>query len=135
MIFAKCGQKTVEDTLWVKNFIVIALSRSVSEINAFLRLTQKIKMAAKNGVKMICKICKKWPVDSADTQRVKIFVEIALSHSVSEMNAFLRLTQKIKMAAKNSGKMIFEKSCQYPLRIPCGSKFSLKLLYLALFPR
>ena len=43
--------------------------------------------------------CQKWrennfweksPVDSADTLRVKNFVEIALSHSVSEINVFLR---------------------------------------------
>ena len=40
-------------TLWVKNFVKIALSRSVSEINSFLRLMQKFKMAAKNGRKTI----------------------------------------------------------------------------------
>ena len=34
--------------------------------------------------------CKKWAVDSADTLWVKIFVEIALSRSVSEINVFLR---------------------------------------------
>ena len=56
--------------------------------------------------------CKKWPVDSADTLWVKIFVKIALSRSVSKINTFLHLTQKIKMAAKNGGKMIFQKSCQ-----------------------
>ena len=32
--------------------------------------------------------CEKLPVDSAHTLQVKIFVEIALSHSVSEINAF-----------------------------------------------
>ena len=36
------------DTLWVKNFVEITLSRSVSEINMFLRFTQKFKMAAKS---------------------------------------------------------------------------------------
>ena len=44
--------------------------------------------------------CEIMPVDSADTLRVKIFVEIALSRSVSEINAFLRFMQKFKMAAK-----------------------------------
>ena len=39
------------DTLWVKNFIEIALSRSVSEINVFLHLRQKFTMAAKSGRK------------------------------------------------------------------------------------
>ena len=34
------------DTLWVKNFVEIALSRIISEINAFLPFMQKFKMAA-----------------------------------------------------------------------------------------
>ena len=33
---------------------------------------------------------KSLPVDSADTLWVKIFIKIALSHSVSEINVFLR---------------------------------------------
>ena len=41
------------DTLRGKNFIEIALSRYVIKINTFLRLTQKFKMVAKNGGKMI----------------------------------------------------------------------------------
>ena len=54
----------------------------------------------------------KSPVDSADNLRVKNFLEIALSHSVSEINTFLCFTQKFKMAAKSAGKKIFAKSCQ-----------------------
>ena len=54
----------------------------------FLRSTQKFKMTAND----FCE--EKFPVDSADTLRIKNFVKIALSHSVSEINAFLRLTQK-----------------------------------------
>ena len=50
--------------------------------------------------------CEKPPVDSADTLQVKNFVEIALSRSVSEMNAFLRFTQKFKMAKKSGGKIV-----------------------------
>ena len=38
------------------------------------------------------------PVFSADTLQVKHFVEIALSHSDYEINAFLRFTQMFKMA-------------------------------------
>ena len=45
--------------------------------------------------------CEKSPVDSANTLRVKSFVEIALSHTVSEINVFMCFTQKFKMAAKN----------------------------------
>ena len=52
----------------------------------FLRLKQKFKMAAKIGEKQFCE---KLSVDSADTLWVKIFVAIALSLSVSEINAFL----------------------------------------------
>ena len=49
----------------------------------------------------------KSPVDSADNLQVKNFVEIALSRSISEINGFLRFTQKFKMAAKSDGKTIF----------------------------
>ena len=41
------------DTLQIKNFIEIALSSFVSKINTFLHFTQKFKMAAKSGRKMI----------------------------------------------------------------------------------
>ena len=40
-------------TLWVKNFVKIALSRSISEISGFVRLTQKFKIAGKSGRKTI----------------------------------------------------------------------------------
>ena len=78
---------------------------------------------------------KKSPVDSAVTLCIKHFVEIALSLSVSEINAFLCLTQKFKMTTKSGGKTIFAKSHQYTLQITCGSKISSKLLYLAPFLR
>ena len=54
----------------------------------------------------------KSPADSADTIGVKNFVEITLSRSVSEINVFLCLTQKFKMAAKSGRKTIFGKSRQ-----------------------
>ena len=75
------------------------------------------------------------PVDSADNLQVKHFVEIALSRTVSEINAFLHFIQKFKMAAKNCGKTIFGKSCQKTLKLSCGSQISLKSLYLAPFLR
>ena len=40
-------------TLWVKNFVKITLSRTISEKNAFLYFTQKFNMAVKNGWKTI----------------------------------------------------------------------------------
>ena len=68
---------------------------------------QKFKMAAKSGRNTI--FGEKSVVDSAATLWVKNFVEIALSHSVSEINRFLSLMQKFKMAAKSGGKTIFAK--------------------------
>ena len=41
------------DNLPVKNFVEIALSRSISKINRFLCFTQKFKMAVKSGRKTI----------------------------------------------------------------------------------
>ena len=98
------------DNLRVKNFVEIALSRSISKINGFLRFTQKFKMATKSGRKTI--FVKKTPVDSADTLWIKNFVEIALSHSISKINTFFCFTQKFKMAAKSGGKTIFAKTHQ-----------------------
>ena len=54
---AKNGRKTIfgkspvesADGLWVKNFIEIVLSRTVSKINTILHFTQRFKMATKNG--------------------------------------------------------------------------------------
>ena len=62
------------------------------------------------------------PVDSADILRIKNFIEIALSHTVSEIMYFM---QKFKMATKNGGKMIFGNTCQKTLQIPevAGQKF------------
>ena len=63
--------------------------------------------------------CKMSLVHSADTLRVQNFVEIAVSHTVSKINALLRFMQKFKMAAKSGGKTIFVKKspvdCIYPV--------------------
>ena len=40
-------------TLRVQNFVEIALSRTVSKKNALLHFTQKFKMAARSGRKVI----------------------------------------------------------------------------------
>ena len=64
------------DTLRIKNFIEIALARSISEINAFLSFTQKFKMAAKIGGEK--DFCENLPVVSSDTLWVKKFVKITL---------------------------------------------------------
>ena len=69
------------DILCVNNFVKIALSRTVSEINKFLHFMQKFKMAAKSGGEN--DFWEKSPVESPNTLWVKNFVEIALSRSVS----------------------------------------------------
>ena len=51
--FCKMSPVDSVDTLWVQNFVEIALSRTVSEINVLLRFTQKFKRAAKSGGKAI----------------------------------------------------------------------------------
>ena len=75
----------------VKNFIQIALSHTISEINVFWHFAQKFKMATTIGGKLIL---------GKVTSRPQNFVDIALSSTVSEINAFLCFTRKFKMAAK-----------------------------------
>ena len=59
----------------------------------FPRFMQKFKMATKSGMKMIFGKSRQFgPVDSADNLRVKNFMEIAPSRSISEINGFLRFT-------------------------------------------
>ena len=76
----------------------------------FFAFYTEIKMASKNGRSTI--FLEKSPVDSPNTLQVKHFVEIAVSCTVSEINAFLHFTKKFKMVAKNGWKTIFEKSHQ-----------------------
>ena len=59
--FCKKSCSSPADTLWVKNFVKIALSHSVSKINTFLHLTQEFKMAAKKWLEN--NFCKQSPVD------------------------------------------------------------------------
>ena len=54
-------------------------------------------------------IFEKNPQKSVDTPGVKNFIEIALSHTASEISAFLRFKQKFKMATKNGRKTILGK--------------------------
>ena len=60
----------------------------------FLRFKQKFKMAAKNGGKS--DFWQKVADKSAYILQVKNFVEIALSHTVSKINAFLRFQKKFQ---------------------------------------
>ena len=90
--------------------VEIALSCTVSEINAFLHFMQKFKMDAKNGGKRI--IGKILPDDSANILGVKNFAEISLSHSVFEINVFLYFTKKLKIAANMASKRLLGKTTE-----------------------
>ena len=61
----------------------------------------------------------KSPVDYADNLQDKNFVEIALSHNVYEIYAFLCFMQKFKMAAKTSGIKNTSRLCRYPAGQKC----------------
>ena len=69
--------------------------------------------------------------DSVYTLRSKNFIEMAVSCTVSEINAFLHFTQKFNMAVKNGRKTIFRKKLQITLHIPCGSKISSYVRYMS----
>ena len=113
-----CENLPVDCCLWVKTFVEIAPARSISEINAFLCLTHKFKIAAKNGRKTIfAKTCRK--------MRVKNFVKIALAHTVSEINAFYAEIQDGRQKWQEND---LAKTCQYTLVILCRSKISSKSL-------
>ena len=81
-VFCKMSPIHSADTLWVKNFVEIALTRTVSEINALWHFTWKFKMAAKVAGSDFCLTS---PVDSSYTMQAKNFVKIAPSRSVSEI--------------------------------------------------
>ena len=98
-----------------KKFAEIALSRTVSKINA---IYEEIQDGCQKWRKF--DFCEKLPVDSVDTLGGQNFDKIAQSCIVSEINA-LCFTQKLKIAAKNGGKMIFGKSRQSTLGIPWHS--------------
>ena len=56
------------DTLRVKNFAEITLSRTISEINAFLCFMLNFKMAAKSGRKTFFEKNRKYPLGKKNRQ-------------------------------------------------------------------
>ena len=75
---------------------------------------------------------KKSPVQFGNTLGVKNFAQIALSHTISEINAFLHFMKKFKMATKNGRKTIFGKIRQMTLQILLSGQ---KSLFFTPFPR
>ena len=52
-------------------------------------------------------LIKQKPEKCFATERQTDFAKMTMSHTVTKINAFLHSKQKLKMAAKNGGKMIF----------------------------
>ena len=130
--FENCKDHIFLDTLWVENFDEIALSRTVKEIEANLCFAivgknSKFKMAAIFGEG---KIFGKLPrVQCSDTLWVEIFDEIALSHTVKEIEANLCFAifgknSKIQNGRHFWGGENFLKIVKITfLRYPVGRKF------------
>ena len=79
--FGKKWQITLQIPWWVK--ILLKLLARFPLLNAFLHFTQKFKMEAKHGREMM--FGQKFADDSAETLGVRNFIEITLSHTVSEI--------------------------------------------------
>ena len=86
-IFVKCHPYTLQIPCGLK-ILSKSLSRTVSEINALLRFTQKFKMAANTGGKAF--FCEKSPVDSAYMLWVK---NHSISHHFRDKCAFVFYTE------------------------------------------
>ena len=92
-------------TLLVKNFVEIALSRTVSGINAFLNFTQEFKMTTKMaGQQFLGKV-----TSILCRYQAENFLEIVLYRTVIEINVFYA---EIQDGRKKWQKTIFRKSRQ-----------------------
>ena len=105
------------DTLWVKNFVEIALSRSVSKIKVFLNFTQKFKMAGK-------RFWERSLIDSAGTLWVKSFIEIALSPLHFQNKRIFAFYPEIQDGhQKWRENVVLQKVAKRLCRYPMGQKF------------
>ena len=120
------------DTLQVKNFVEIALSHTLYEINVFLHFTQQFKVATIFlGGKTI--FDKMWQMTVYTLQVKKIHRNsIVLPFTISEINVFFKFYTYIQDGRKNGGND-FLKKVKDDFINP-GRKFCLNL-YLAPFPR
>ena len=109
------------DTMWVKNFVKIAPSHTVSEINVFLRFYTEIQDGHQKWWKN--DFWEKLPVDSTDILRVKNFIELTISHTISQINQFFVLHRNSRLPPKMAGKRFLGKVASR-LCITCRSKLS-----------
>ena len=107
----RCGSKISSKSLYLSLFL----------INAFLRFTQKFKMAAQKWQEK--HFWEKSPVHFEDTLCVKNFVQIALSRTFSDINAYLHFTKKFKIVAQIGAKRFLGKIASRLHRYPVGQKF------------
>ena len=144
-IFEKLGQLLSRVSLRIKNFVEIALSSMVFEIQAFLCFAIFVKNSKiQNGRHFWWdqKFSKKLGhLLRRVTLRIKNFIEIALSGTVFEIQAFLCFMISAKNLENSKwlpflvGQKIFENWVSYSEELPYGSKISSKSLYLARFSR
>ena len=142
-IFEKKCRLICRETLWVKNFIEIALCSTIFYISIFVfckfcKKIRKFKMAAIIGeTKIFGKKCR---LICRETLWVKNFIEIALCSTIFDISIFefCNFCEKFKNSKWPpllARQFFFENWIGYPEEIFCGSKISLKLLYLARFSR
>ena len=81
-----CEKRPVDsaDTLRVKNFVENALSRTIAKIKKRFCIYVEIQDGRQKWREI--DFCLKLPVDSSYSLRVKNFVEVTLSRTVSEMS-------------------------------------------------
>ena len=114
------------DALWDKNFVKIALSRSISEINKFLRFMQKFKMAAKSSRKII--FWGKLPEDCRYLAGQKFCRNRSISLRFRDKLVFA-FNAEIQDGRQKWRENDFLEKSPVDSEIPCRSKISSKLLF------
>ena len=119
-------------TPWVKNFVQIALSLTVSEIFRFLRFSQKFKMAAKSGenwnFSILYRILCYYPMGK------KFCPNRSISYGFWDIQIF-SFFAKIQDGRQKWRKLQFFNFVQNTFLLPCESKILSKSLYLLRFVR
>ena len=90
-------QNIADDSVYilrVKNFIEMAVSRTVAKIIVFLHFTQKFNMAVKNGGKSI--FDKKVQI-TQNIPQVKNFIKTTLSRTICKINVFFCIFHHCKI--------------------------------------
>ena len=119
------------DTLQIKNFVEIALNRTISKINVFCVLRRNSRWPPKVAGKQFWG---KSAVDSAYTLWIENFVEFALSSTVSKISFFAFYTD-IQDGRQKWRQSDFSEKSPVHSADTLQIKILSKLLYLVPFPR